>query len=83
MQATQTQLCSGHIVKALDFPGNEEHYIVARVLSIQYGIVTASAIKRVVEGEEIEIPKYQIFRFPEQGEHFMDSIAPGRVTILG
>jgi hypothetical protein len=82
MQSTQTQLCSGHIVKALDFPGNPDHYIVARVLTIQYGIVTAAAVKRVVEGQEIKIPRNQIFKFPEQGEHFMDSIATGRVTIL-
>lgn len=82
MNSTKTQLCSGHVVKALDFPGNSEHYIVAHVLSVEYGIVTAAAIKRVVEGEEIKIPRHQIFKFPEQDEHFMDAHFPGRVTIL-
>lgn len=82
MQSTQTQLCSGHIVKALDFPGNPDHYIVARVLTIEHGMVTAAAIKRVVEGQEVGVPRNQIFKFPEQGEHFMDVHFPGRVSIL-
>jgi hypothetical protein len=84
MSQSETQLCSGHVVKALDFPGNPDHYIVARVLTIQYGIVTAAAVKRVVEGQEITIPRNQIFKFPEQGEHFMDGHFPDkRVIILG
>lgn len=82
MNQTETQLCSGHVVKALDFPGNPDHYIVARVLTIEHGMVTAAAIKRVCEGSEVAIPHNQIFKFPEQGEHFMDGHFPGRVTIL-
>lgn len=82
MNKTETQLCSGHVVKALDFPGNPDHYIVARVLTIEHGIVTAAGVKRVCEGSEVSIPRNQIFKFPEQGEHFMDSHFPGRVTIL-
>lgn len=83
MNQTETQLCAGQFVMALDFPGNPDHYIVARVLTIEYGMVTAAAKLRVVEGEEVPIPRNQIFRFPEQGEHFMDAHYPGRVTILG
>jgi hypothetical protein len=82
MNQTKTRLCSGHIVKALDFPGNPDHYIVARVLTIEHSMVTAAAIKRVVEGSEVSIPRNQIFKFPEQDEHFMDAHFPGRITIL-
>ena len=83
MNQTKTRLCPGHIVKALDFPGNPDHYIIARILNVEYGMVTAAAIKRVVEGKEVFILRDEIFRFPVQGEHFMDGhFQDNRVTIL-
>ncbi len=76
------ELHPGDIVKSLDFPGNSDHYIIARVLDVDCGLVSAICLVQVSDGLSVPASGFEKFSFPAQGEHFMDDKFPGRITLI-
>ena len=74
----------GSIVKALDFPGIPQHYMVGKVVSISKMDSTIRCeVLKVVENGKIKktrIPDFFVTPLPDF--HFLDAHFPGRLTIL-
>jgi hypothetical protein len=64
----------GDIVKSFDFPGNEECFMVGKVVSVskQFSDFRAEFIKRVWMGELDKSFKTDFFTAPVQGSYYMD-----------
>ena len=84
MNERDNEMKVGDIVKSLDFVGIDNCYYVGKVISISKmdGTFRAEFIKRVFEGVEDRKFKTDTFVAPLQGNHFMDDLAPGRVTVI-
>ena len=74
----------GSIIKALDFPGNELHYMIGKVVSISKmdATIRCSVIKVVRDDVTVKNAKVDFFVTPIIGNHFLDESFPGRLTIL-
>ena len=77
----------GSIVKALDFPGTSDHYMVGKVVSISEmdSTIRCEVIKVVVSRQvrKVKTPDFlNFFVTPLQGFHFLDASFPGRLSIL-
>lgn len=74
----------GSIVKALDFPGTSDHYMVGKVVSISEmdSTILCEVIKVVVSGQVRKAKTPDFFVTPLQGFHFLDASFPGRLSIL-
>jgi hypothetical protein len=73
----------GDIVKALDFNGVDDCYMVGKVVGIHGDeAFRAQLIKRVWRGAEDRKFKTDFFVAPMQGEHMFDTPASPRVTVI-
>lgn len=70
----------GDLIRALDFPGNSEHYMVGMVTEVNGDILTVCGIAKVWGGQS---ERYKgEFTTPQNGAHFMDKRFPGRIVVL-
>ena len=77
------QIKVGDIVKALDFNGIDDCYMVGKVVAVQFdGQFRAKFIKYVRQGAEDRKFKADFFTAPQQGNHFMDREDSPRVIVL-
>ena len=74
----------GSIIKSLDFPGIQEHYMIGQVVSVSKidCTVRCKVIKVVRDGVVVKNPKVDFFVTAFIGSHFLDMDFPGRLTIL-
>ena len=74
----------GSIVKALDFPGIPEHYMVGKVVSISKmdSTIRCEVLKVVERGQIKKAKNPDFFVTPLEGFHFLDASFPGRLTLL-
>ena len=82
-----SELKVSDIVKSFDFVGNDSHYMIGEVVSVNKsdGMFRARLIKRVCDGEvstNVDWLKDNEFVAPLQGNHFMDDAAFPRVVVL-
>lgn len=70
----------GDVIRALDFAGNMDYYLIALVTDIQEDMLTCRAISKVTEGNSKKVD----FKFttPVEGAMFTDASFPGRITVL-
>lgn len=75
----------GDVVKAFDFAGIDNCYMVGQVVGVfkRDGTFRAKFIKRVWLGIEDRKLKTDYFTAPLQGNHFMDRDDSPRVIIIG
>lgn len=78
----ETKMQTGTIIKAYDFHGNTNHYMVGRVIKVQDEIIMAETIKRVVDGQEAKNFS-PTFSAPVNGAHFMDNGKFTRIHVIG
>ena len=70
----------GDLIRSLDFPGIQEHYMIGMVTEIKGDILTVRGIAKVRQGQS---ERYEgEFTTPQNGAHFMHNRFPGRVTVL-
>ena len=69
----------GDVIKALDFPGRADCYMVGKVIEVSDEMIRCAGISRVWAGVA---EAGQDFQTVAQGEHFMDEAFPGRVTVI-
>lgn len=74
----------GDIVKCLDFPGNELHYMVGEAYMITADMIYCNTLKVVRDSVQSyeALVMHREFRAPKQGEHFLDEKFPGRVSVI-
>jgi hypothetical protein len=71
----------GDVIKAYDFPGNLECYMIGRVSNIDNDFIYCSMVKEVFDGQRSVDPD-KSFQCPRQGLAFGDDSFQ-RVVILG
>ena len=74
----------GSIIKSLDFPGMDQHYMIGRVVSMSKmdSTIRCKVLKVVRDGAIVKTPRVNFFVTPIFGNHFLDASFPGRLTIL-
>ena len=79
-----SQIKVGDIVKALDFNGIDNCFMVGKVIAVseQFGEFRAQFIKRVWEGQEDRRFKTDFFTAPLQGNHMFDNPAMPRISVI-
>lgn len=74
----------GDVVKALDFNGVDNCYMIGKVVGIHGAdAFRAQFIKRVWQGAEDRKFKTDFFTAPLQGNMFTDTPVMPRVTVIG
>ena len=76
---------TGKIIKSLDFPHTEDHYMIGRVISHKDGILKCETILQMSAGVEVEIDEFnKTFSTGEPGTHWMeDKFISPRITVVG
>ena len=74
----------GDIIKALDFAGREDCYMIGKVIALLDGgdYINCKAIACVWSGEARAVDSTQDFGAPREGLHFLDKHFPGRITVI-
>lgn len=71
----------GDLIRSLDFPGVDEHYMIGVVVEVEGDFIKCHATRQVVNGI-VKVPEDKYFTTVQNGCHFMDNRFPGRITIL-
>lgn len=71
----------GDLIRSLDFPGIDDHYMIGVVIEVEGDFIKCQAISRVWNGVS-QAPEDKFFTTVQNGCHFMDNRFPGRITIL-
>ena len=71
----------GDVIRALDFPGNFECYMIGLVVDADEENIRCRGISRVWEGHSERMDRE--FTTVQPGVHFMDTRCPGRIEIVG
>ena len=70
----------GDLIRSLDFPGIQEHYMIGLVTEINGDILTVRGIAKVRDSKS---ERYEgEFTTPQNGAHFMDKCFPGRIVVI-
>ena len=80
-----TQIKIGDTIKSLDFPGNDNHWVIGKVLGIVEGYINIEATLRYNDGQSRVYKEGETARFistPDIGLHFLDEKFPGRLTVI-
>lgn len=71
------------IIKSLDFPGNQDNYMIGRVEKIEHGRIHCKTLKMVVQGETREPATGQLeFSTDEMGEGMLDHVWTDRIQVI-
>ena len=65
----------GDLIRSLDFPGIQEHYMIGMVTEINGDILTVRGIANVSNSKSERFEGD--FTTPQNGAHFMDNRFPG------
>lgn len=76
-----TKVQIGSIIKAYDFPGTTDCYIIGKVINVTDVYITANVIKAVSEDKEYDLCS-ATFKTPLQGKGLLDDKFD-RVIVLG
>ena len=79
-----TEVKVGDVIKSLDFPGNQDHYMIGEVLAVINDMIFCNT-KRVVRDGRVSYEALcmnRAFQAPVEGTHFMDKKFPGRITLV-
>lgn len=84
MNTKSTEMKYGTLIKAFDFPGRTDCYMIGKVLEVKDMMITAKIIKVVSEGRDRTncYDPDDTFRTPVQGASFMDGKFE-RIVVLG
>ena len=73
----------GNIIKALDFPGNPNCYMIGEVVDVLDDLIRCKTLEIIFDSELQTIrPHRREFVTPMEGSSFMDHEFPGRIFIL-
>lgn len=73
----------GTIIKAFDFPGNLNCYMIGEVIELKDIAITCRTIRQVFDGKALELDDFnKTFRTVQQGEAMFDSSFT-RVMVIG
>lgn len=79
-----TEVKVGDIIKSLDFPGNQDHYMVGEVAAVIDDMIFCNTLRVVRDGRTSyeALCMNREFRAPVNGAHFMDKHFPGRISLV-
>ena len=70
----------GDLIRSLDFPGMQEHYMIGLVTEIKGDILTVRGIAKVTNSKS---ERYEgEFTTPQNGAYWMDKRFPGRIVVI-
>ena len=69
----------GDIIKALDFPGRDNTYMIGKVTKLEGEYIYCTGISRSWDGRAESCDN---FRTVVEGANFMDKHFPGRITVI-
>lgn len=68
------------VIKSLDFPGNEDYYLVGTVVEFIEDMIKVKGFTKTIGDRIVDTDEY--YMVPAPGVHFLDEKFPGRITVI-